>query len=183
MSLRYTLLALLSEGPNTGYGIGRLLEQRLSYLWGARVQQIYRELSKLEVENFVAVDYVAMLNRPAKKIYTITPAGGKALDQWLEEPPVPLLGKSELLVKFFCMERLPNDFIIARLEERQVDFEGMAQSLRGKLIDARRTPPGQLGYLLTLEASLSAVEGQASWCAATAAELREAEPAGDGAQA
>ena len=28
MSLRYTVLALLSERPNTGYGIGRLLEER-----------------------------------------------------------------------------------------------------------------------------------------------------------
>lgn len=113
--------------------------------------------------------------RPRQKIYSLTPSGSRAPDQWLEKPPAPVSFKNDLLVKLFCMERLPNDFIIARLEERQADFEAMAQSLRDRLTDARRTVPDQLGYLLTLESSLSTVEVQASWCAGKAAELREAE--------
>ena len=118
MSLRYTVLALLSEGPNTGYGIGRLLENQLNHLWGARLQQIYRELSKLKDENFVVAEHIALLNRPAKKIYTITPAGSKALDRWLNEPPVPLFSKSDMLLKVYCLDRLPKDLIVRRLEER-----------------------------------------------------------------
>ena len=175
MSLRYTLLALISKQPNTGYGIGRLLQDPFRHLWGARLQQIYSELSKLEGQGLVEAESIASPNRPAKKIYTLTPAGEEALDRWLKEPPVPLLSKSDLLVKLYCLERLPNDVIVRRLEERQAEYEGVAHALRDKLTKTRRTDPVQLGYLLTLEAGLAEVEGQASWCAKAVASIRETE--------
>ena len=177
MSLRFVLLALLSKKETTGYDMGRWLHNELSHIWVARLQQIYVELAKLEAQGLVESESIQPPKRPRQKIYSLTPSGSRALDQWLEEPPAPVSFKNDLLVKPFCMERLPNDFIIARLEERQADFEAIAQSLRDKLTDARRTAPDQLGYLLTLESSLSAVEVQASWCAGKAAELREAKPA------
>ena len=171
MSLRCTVLALLSEQPNTGYGIGRLLEHQLSHLWGARLQQIYRELSKLEEENFVVAEHIALLNRPAKKIYTITPTGSKALDRWLNEPPAPLVCKSDMLLKVYCLERLPKDVIVRRLEERQAEYENAVRDLREKLTAARRAD--QLGYQLTLEAALAEARGQASWCAKAVTRIRE----------
>ena len=171
MSLRCTVLALLSEQPNTGYGIGRLLEHQLSHLWGARLQQIYRELSKLEAQNFVEAEHIALLNRPAKKIYTITPAGSKALDRWLNEPPAPLVSKSDMLLKVYCLERLPKDVIVRRLEERQAEYENAVRDLREKLTAARRAD--QLGYQLTLEAALAEARGQASWCAKAVTRIRE----------
>lgn len=170
MSLRYTVLALLTDGPNTGYGIGRLLEHQLSHLWGARLQQIYRELSKLEAGNFVEAERVALLNRPAKKIYTITPAGNKALDKWLNEPPVPLTSKSDMLLKVYCLKRLPKEVIVRRLEERQAEYEKVVRDLREKLTEARRAD--QLGYQLTLEAALAQAKGQASWCAKAVVRIR-----------
>ena len=176
MSLRFVLLAMLSNKQTTGYDMGRRLHNELSHIWAARLQQIYAELAKLEAQGLVESESIQPPKRPRQKIYSLTTSGIRALDQWLEEPPTPVSFKNDLLVKLFCMERLPNDFIIARLEERQADFEAMAQSIRARLIDARRTAPDQLGYLLTLEASLSTVEMQASWCAGKAAELREAEP-------
>ncbi len=119
MSLRYTLLALLSKERNTGYGIGRLLQDPFRHLWSARLQQIYSQLSKLEGQGLVEAESIALPNRPAKKIYALTPAGERALDKWLKEPPVPILSKSDLLLKLSCLERLPNDVIVRRLEERQ----------------------------------------------------------------
>ena len=156
MSLRYTVLALLTDGPNTGYGIGRLLEHQLSHLWRARLQQIYRELSKLEAGNFVEAERVALLNRPAKKIYTITPAGN--------------ISKSDLLLKVYCLKRLPKDVIVRRLEERQAEYEKAVRDLREKLTEARRAD--QLGYQLTLEAALAQAKGQASWCAKAVVRIR-----------
>ena len=173
MSLRYTLLALISKQPNTGYGIGRLLRDPFRHLWGARLQQIYSELSKLEVQSLVEAKSIALPNRPAKKIYALTPAGEEALNRWLKEPPVPLLSKSDLLVKLYCLERLPNDVIVRRLEERQVEYEGVAVALRDKLTKTRRTDPAQLGYLLTLEAALAEAASQATWCGRAVACIRE----------
>ena len=241
MSLRIVLLSLLSKKRTTGYDIGRLLHSQLSHVWVAQLQQIYVELCELEAQGLVESESIQPPKRPRQKIYSLTPSGSKALDQWLEKPPAPISFKNKLLVKLLCMERLaqglvesesiqppkrliqkiysrtpsggrdpdqwlegppaptsfknevlatlysmerlPNDFLIARLEERQADFEAMAQNLRGRLIDARRTAPDQSGYLPTLEAALSTAEEQASWCARKAAELREAEPAAAAAEA
>ena len=176
MSLRYTLLALLSKERNSGYGIGRLLQDPFSHLWGARLQQIYSELSKLEEQGLVEAELIEMTNRPNKKVYALTPAGDVALDQWLTEPPAPLLSKSDLLVKLYCLDRLPNDdVIVRRLEERQAEYEGVAHALRDKLTKVRQTDPVQLGYLLTLEAALTEAEGQATWCARAVASIRQKE--------
>ncbi len=183
MSLRFVLLALLSKKRTTGYDMGRRLHSELSHIWVARLQQIYVELAKLEAQGFVESESIQPPKRPRQKIYSLTPSGIRTLDQWLEEPAAPVSFKNDLLIKLFCMERLPKGFIIARLEERQADFEATAQSLRDKLADAHRTAPNQLGYLLTLEASLSTVEVQAFWCAGKAAELRAAEPLAAVAQA
>ena len=183
MSLRFVLLALLSKKRTTGYDMGRRLQRELSHIWAARLQQIYVELAKLEAQGLVESESIQPPKRPRQKIYSLTTSGIRALDQWLEEPAAPVSFKNDLLVKLFCMERLPDDFIIARLEERQADFEAMARSLRDRLTDARRTTPDQLGYLLTLESALSTVEVQASWCAGKAAELREEKTAAAIAQA
>jgi DNA-binding PadR family transcriptional regulator len=164
MSLRFALLAMLCKEPNTGYGIGRLLHSQLDHLWDARLQQIYSELAKLEALGLIEAESIDLPNRPAKKIYELTPAGNKALDRWLEQPPAPLSSKNDLLVKLYCLERLPNDVIIRSLEERKAEYEAMTRELRDRLTHGRRTDSDQLGYLLTLEAALSEAEGQAAWC-------------------
>ncbi len=175
MSLRYVVQALLTKEPNSGYGIGRLLRGRLSHLWGAAaaLQQIYAELSRLEAQGMVQAEPIAIRNRPAKKIYTLTSAGSTALDRWLAQPPAPGSRKDDLLVKLYCLERLPNHVITRHLEERQSECESLAWGLRGQIMHARRTNPSELGYLLTLEAALSDAESQASWCVRTMAYLRE----------
>ena len=173
MSLRFVLLALLSKEPNTGYGIGRLLHGQLNHLWDARLQQIYSELAKLEAQELMEAESIDLPNRPAKKIYSLTPAGYQALDRWLGQPPGPVSSKNDLLVKLYCLERLPNDVVIRRLEERRDEYEGLARDLRDKLTKARRTDPAELGYLLTLEAALSDAEGQASWCARALSSVHE----------
>lgn len=183
MSLRFVLLALLSKKRTTGYDMGRRLHSQLSHVWVAQLQQIYVELCELEAQGLVESESIQPPKRLIQKIYSRTPSGGRDPDQWLEGPPAPTSFKNEVLATLYSMERLPNDFLIARLEERQADFEAMAQNLRGRLIDAPRTAPDQSGYLPTLEAALSTAEEQASWCARKAAELREAEPAAAVAEA
>lgn len=175
MSLRSVLLALLSKEPNTGYRLGRLLQKQLNHLWDARLQQIYGELGKLKTEGLVAVESIDLPNRPAKKVYSLTPAGQDALDEWLVQRPAPVACKDDLLVKLYCLERIPNDVIIRRLEERHQDYESEVRELRRKLAQTPRTDPAQLGHLLTLEAALSRAQGQASWCAKALSCLREEE--------
>lgn len=165
MSLRFVLLALLSKEPDTGYGMGRLLHNQLNHLWNARLQQIYGELAKLESEGLVVSESFALPNRPAKKVYTLTPPGNDALDHWLIQPPTSAPPKNNLLVRLYCLDRIPKEVILQRLKEQQEMNEDKVHKLRDSLADAEQAHPKELGRLLTLEAAISHGDAEATWCA------------------
>lgn len=177
MSLRYVLLALLSKNPNSGYGLGRLLQKRLRHLWDARLQQIYSELANLQNEGLVEVETIDLPNRPAKKIYSLNAAGREALDSWLADPCCPCSNKDELLVRLYCLERMPRDVLGRRLEERRDEYERGVQELRETKMQISRTDPLQAGLLLTLEAAIARAEAQIDWCAKAISGLREGDEA------
>ena len=164
MSLRFVLLALLSQEPNTGYGLSRLLRGQLHHLWEVHLQQIYRELGKLDAEGMAEAETVDLPNRPPKKTYTLTEAGRHALDEWLSRAPFPVPKKDDLLVRLYCLDRMPNDAVVRLLEEGRDHYESEARDTRGRLAHVSRTDPAQLGLLLTLEATLSFAEAHAQWC-------------------
>ena len=172
MSLRNVLLTVLSKEPNSGYGIGRLLQKELSHIWDARLQQIYGELAKLQTDGLMDVENIDLPNRPAKKIYSLTAAGRAELDRWLTDRAAPHANKDDLLVRLYCMERIPPDVLIRRMEEERDAYEVEARELRHRLAQASRTEPSQLGLLVTLEAARSRAESQAAWCVKTLAWLR-----------
>ena len=174
MSLRFVLLSLLSKEPDTGYGLGRTLHNQLNHLWDARLQQIYSELGKLETQGMVEAESIALQNRPAKKIYSLTPAGNNALDLWLAEPPAPAPSKNDFLVRLYCLERIPIDVIIRRLQEQRDTYENKARELRHKLEETRRADPTELGHILTLEAALAHAEMLTLWCAGALSRIQEA---------
>jgi poly-beta-hydroxybutyrate-responsive repressor len=77
------LLLLLRERPAHGYD----LLERLPELTGEqRVEMgnLYRLLRALEEEGLVASAWDAASPGPAKRRYSLTPAGARLLDQWAE---------------------------------------------------------------------------------------------------
>jgi DNA-binding PadR family transcriptional regulator len=164
MSLRSVLLTLLSREPNTGYGVGRLLNREFRHLWDARLQQIYGEFARLQEEGLVKAESIAMPNRPAKKVYSLTPAGEEALDDWLSKPPALHAAKDELLIQLSCLKRIPTGVIVRRVEQRRDDSLAEVTALRELILKTPRTDPGHLGHLLTLEAALARAGAEVSWC-------------------
>jgi PadR family transcriptional regulator AphA len=173
MSLRSVLLVLLSRASNTGYGMGRLLHHEFHHVWDARLQQIYGEFARLEEEGLVKAETIAMPNRPAKKVYSLTPAGQEALDDWLARPPALHPAKDDLLVQLSCLERTSTGVIARRLEQRRDDSVAQAVSLRELILKTPRTDPDYLGRLLTMEAALTRAEAEATWCDKAVATLHE----------
>ena len=122
----------------------------------------------------VVAESIALQNRPAKKIYSLTASGNNALDHWLAEPPAPAPSKNDFLVRLYCLERIPNDVIIRRLEEQRDFYGNKARELRDKLEETRRADPNALGHLLTLDAALAHAEMLASWCTRALPRVQEA---------
>jgi DNA-binding PadR family transcriptional regulator len=77
------LLQLLADRPTHGY---ELLEQLPALLGEHRVDvgNLYRALRALEDEGLVVSEWSADLPGPAKRTYTLTEEGRRALDAWLD---------------------------------------------------------------------------------------------------
>ena len=177
MNLRYVLLALLSDEPNTGYGLGRALSDEVKHLWDTSLQQIYGELRSTQTAGLIEQQVVAISNRRAKKIYSITPRGLAELQQWLDGPAVAQRQKDSFLVKLYCLDRMAADVLVRHLEERRDESTGEAQELRKKMAmvsDGGRT---RHGLLLTMDAALAVAEARAKWCEETLARVRDQSPA------
>lgn len=77
------LLLLLKERPRHGY---ELIELLPGVAGGERVDvgNLYRFLRRLESDGIVESEWRGDLPGPAKRTYTLTPAGERLLDQWVD---------------------------------------------------------------------------------------------------
>ena len=173
-TLRLALLALLSNGPNSGYGLGRVLDKDLHHIWSAKTQQIYHELARLDAEGFIRINKrTARSNRPDKKVYAITPAGLDDLERGLLEDTPAAATKEELLVHVYAVERAPG-IVLARLKAHGTRCEEKARELKEQRNATDRTEPGQFGVWLTLDAALSRATAEAEWARRAVAAIRKA---------
>jgi PadR family transcriptional regulator PadR len=77
------LLLLLRERPAHGY---ELLERLGEFLPGERsdMGNLYRVLRALEEDGLVSSEWNAELPGPAKRMYELTPAGTRVLENWAD---------------------------------------------------------------------------------------------------
>jgi len=84
MSLKHGILGLLTYGSMTGYELMKVFNESLNFFWNAQTSQIYRELDKIEKNQWVSSEYVIQKDKPNKKIFTISDSGKEELQQWLD---------------------------------------------------------------------------------------------------
>jgi len=80
----FAVLGLLSERPMSGYDVLTATKLSVGQFWSMSRAGIYRELERLERLGYVTGSDVAQQDRPAKRIYELSPAGRDALQQWLD---------------------------------------------------------------------------------------------------
>jgi len=118
MNVRTICLAILYDGEATGYEIRKLsVEGEYSYFVDASFGSIYPALAKLEAESLVTSHVEQQDGKPAKKVYSITPAGRQVFIASLFER----LGDDEFRSEFLLFARfaseLPQSLVEARLKE------------------------------------------------------------------
>ena len=109
MSLRHVLLIMLREKPATGYDLTKTFDERLRHFWQATHQQVYRELATLLSAKLVKVAEVAQRDKPDKKIYRITAAGQRGLQDWLQTPVTARPVNDEILVRLLASDLMEQD--------------------------------------------------------------------------
>ena len=75
----YAVLGQLAGGPSSGYEIKARLEAGAAHFWHASYSQIYAELRRLTELGLAGEEHVLQDARPNKRVYTITPAGRRAV--------------------------------------------------------------------------------------------------------
>ncbi len=105
MSVRHSLLALLSEGPKYGFQLRQEFEASTGDVWPLNVGQVYTTLQRLERDGFAASDDVETDER--QRNYRITAKGNEELSHWLRTPPdLSEPPRDELVIKVLVASRL-----------------------------------------------------------------------------
>ena len=172
MSLKFAVLGLLADSPQTGYDLKKVFDGSVGYFWQAKFQQIYGELRRLEREGLVEKRDVPQVGRPTKKVYSITEKGQAALDAWLDTPSSLTAVRDEFLVKVASFGRLSADRAIARLREhRRLHEERLAtyRTIESRLQEAGWVSQAGvaeplLGRYLTLRRGIAHEEDTIRWC-------------------
>jgi DNA-binding PadR family transcriptional regulator len=98
--VRYPILALLADEPAHGYEIRRGLEERFgSVIAPVNAGQVYVTLQRLQRDALVADDAVAQSGRPDKRVYRLTDAGRRALEEWLGAASAPTRLRDDFFMK------------------------------------------------------------------------------------
>lgn len=104
MALRYAILSLLADRPDTGYDLTKRFEGMLSsHAWHASHSQIYPELRRMTDDGLVEV-----IEEGARRsrTYTITDAGRAALREWLFSPPAGTPARNEHVLRLLAIPAL-----------------------------------------------------------------------------
>ncbi|UGT62747.1 PadR family transcriptional regulator [Nocardia asteroides] len=121
MALRHAVLAALLDGELSGYQLAKLFDINISNYWHALPQQLYTELARLETEGVVAGRQVIQVDRPNKRVYSLTDAGRKAMAEFIGGPSKPPFVRDDLLVKMQAAELGDLAQLIEQLEDRAAE--------------------------------------------------------------
>lgn len=84
MSLEHGILGFLSIRPGTGYDLKKMLDSTGTRFWTAEHPQIYKALKALEKRHWITIKEITPGKKLEKKVYELTPEGGKELVRWLK---------------------------------------------------------------------------------------------------
>jgi DNA-binding PadR family transcriptional regulator len=161
VSLRYFILGLLTQQPMSGYDIKRFLRS-LSWLIGSPSSGgLYPALRALLEDGLVSVEVKLREHRPPRKTYTITAAGKRELQQWLDRPAGPDTSMKAFMMRLILASNYSRSGLMARMQQRRsqvaVHRLEMDQAVAG-LDDT-----ADLGQRLALDYALSVASAELAW--------------------
>ena len=156
----WTVLVLLSQRPAHGFAVSQLTapDGELCRIWRIPRPVVYRAMSRLVAARLITPASVEPGLGPQRTIYTVTPEGRQAAEQWLSTPVAHVRDiRSHLLVKLALLYRAgsdPADLLtrqraaldpIARaMQAQQAELDGFDAIL---LAWRRATAAAALGFL------------------------------------
>ena len=159
-TLAHALLGVLAEGPRTGYGLVKHLQQSIAYTWPASHTQVYPELAKLREAGLIRESGTAPRGG---RVYELTDAGLEEVRRWLRETEPSRTVRDESALRLFFLWLLEP-------EEAEAYLRGEAERARMVLaqleeIAAHADPetPKTRAYRIALELGLRSTRAREEW--------------------
>lgn len=167
MSIRHSLLALLSEAPTYGLRLRQEFESRTGEVWPLNGGQVYMTLQRLERDGLIESDDAD--SEGAQKSYRITAAGHRELGEWLRTPPdTTAPPRDELVIKVLVALRVPGVDVSELLQFHRRHLVELMQRYTRMKGDA---PADDVAFALVVDAQLFRLEGAVRWLDAADARL------------
>ncbi len=172
MSIKFGLLALLSEGDAYGYVLRSRFEDRTGGVWPLNIGQVYTTLTRLERDGLVSS---AGTDGDGRVMYALTDAGRAELSTWWSVPVArgdrP---RDELAIKIALAVTTPGVDAAAVLQaQRSATMRSLQDLTRLKRHGAGRASGGretggddggaELSWQLVLESMVFAAEAEVRW--------------------
>jgi DNA-binding PadR family transcriptional regulator len=158
VSIRHSLLALLSNGPMHGYGLKTEFEAATADVWPLNVGQVYTTLVRLERDGLVTSEADA----EGQKVYEITDAGRGELGHWFETPvPRAVIPRQELAIKLVFALRSGLADVTAVVQRQRVATVRALQDITR--LKAAAESGDDMAWLLMLESLVFQAEAEVRW--------------------
>jgi DNA-binding PadR family transcriptional regulator len=158
VSIRHSLLALLSTGPMHGYGLKTEFEAATADVWPLNVGQVYTTLGRLERDGLVTAEDGA----EGQKVYEITDAGRGELARWFETPvPREVIPRQELAIKLVFAMRSGLADVTAVVQRQRVATVRALQDITR--LKAAAEPGDDMAWLLMLDSLVFQAEAEVRW--------------------
>ena len=153
----YSVLSLLAVRPHSTYELAKAMDRSIGRVWPRAQSKLFEEPKKLALHGYARAREDAVGRRP-RTVYTITPAGRRALARWLAEPGDGPALEFEGLVKLVFAEHGTREDALATIARARAwavevnagNIEGGERFAEGGgLYDQRRATTLVFGAFLT----------------------------------
>ena len=114
MHLEYALLGLIRQQPQYGYDLLHNWSANLGIIWNVKPASLYGGLNKLEQQGLLNSTRVPGEASPARKVFSLTPAGEEAFLAWMRTPVAsPRAFRQEWFARLYFFPQVPQEIVRA----------------------------------------------------------------------
>jgi DNA-binding PadR family transcriptional regulator len=169
MSVKYGLLALVSEQPAHGYSLKTAFEQRTGGSWTVNIGQVYTTLQRLERDGLVEAE--ATPGDDGRNVYRATAEGRRQLLAWFDQPVPPEQATRDELAAKVLIAVASRDIDVTDIIQRQrrTTLEVLQSYTRRK---ALADPEQDQALVMMMDALIFKAEAEIRWLDACEQRLR-----------
>jgi PadR family transcriptional regulator AphA len=176
MSFRYFILGLLTRQPMSGYDVKRFLRHLDWLIDSPSFGSVYPALHTLLKDGLVTVKVIPNEDRPARKVYSATAAGRRALQSWISEPRDSGGSLRAFLMRLMLADSLSHTDLVAYLQQRRSQVAlhrtALEQAFRAQDQTVRQRQD------LAFDFGLTAATAELVWLDSTLERLSQERPLG-----